>query len=185
MKIGDILYFSPGYRLSQLITAEPLEIIDQIERRIEWFYLGPADLLNKSSNAFSAGILCFAAIDSIARYEVGGYSSARFKKWIAKLPDFGQLTGEEQDLVYDDFRNGLVHEGRIMRAVQFTYEITKAVHIQNGVVFMNPRILIDQIRVALKSYIENTKSDRKKLLILARAIMEDFSEDFKLLPQVP
>src|SRR5712692_1344469 len=134
-----------------LITAEPIEIADQLERRVEGFYLGPADLLNRKAHAFAAGVVCFAAIDAIARYEVSsGYSSDRFKKWIAKLPDFRQLADEELDLVYDDFRNGLLHEGRIKRTGQFTYKIPRAVHIENGVVLINPRILSGQIRAAFE-----------------------------------
>src|SRR6266849_10977911 len=82
-RTGDIVCFSPNYELSRLITAEPIEIADQLERRVEGFYLGPADLLNRKSHSFAAGVLCFVAIDAIARYEVArGYSSDRFKKWI-------------------------------------------------------------------------------------------------------
>jgi hypothetical protein len=180
---GDIVCFSPNYELSRLITAEPMEIADQIERRIEGLYLGPADLLNRKSHAFAAGVLCFAAIDAITRYEMAsGYPSDRFKKWIAKLPDFGLLADKELDLVHEDFRNGLLHEGRIKRAGQFTYKIPKTVQVQNGVVLINPRLLLDQIRVAFKDHLEKTKSNRRKLQILAHTIMEDFGEDFKLLP---
>jgi len=182
-RTGDIICFSPNYELSRLITAEPIEIADQLERRVEGFYLGPADLLNRKSHSFAAGVLCFVAIDAIARYEVaGGYSSDRFKKWIVKLPDFRQLADGELDLVYEEFRNGLLHEGRIKRAGQFTYKIPKTVLIENGVVLINPRVLVDQIRAALELYVEKTKSDRRKLQLLAHAIMKDFEEDFKLLP---
>jgi hypothetical protein len=183
MRAGDVLLFSPDYELSRLITAEPTEIADQLERRVEGFYLGPADLLNRRSHSFAAGVLCFGAVDAIARYEVAsGYSSDRFKRWISKLPDFRELPDEDLDRVYDDFRDGLLHEGRIRRAGQFTYKISEAVHVENGVALINPRVLVGQIRAALKHYVEETKSDRKKSQLLARAIMEDFDEHFKLLP---
>jgi hypothetical protein len=182
-RVGDVLLFSPNYELSRLITAEPVEIADQLERRVEGFYLGPADILNRRSHAFAAGVLCFAAVDAIARYEISrGYSSDRFKRWISKLPDFSQLPDEELDLVHDDFRDGLLHEGRVRRAGRFTYRIHKAVHVENGAVLINPRILVDQMRASLKHYVEETKLDRRKLQILARTIMENFEEDFKLLP---
>ncbi len=92
------------------------------------------------------------------------------------------MTEEELDLVCDDFRNGLLHEGRIKRAGQFTYKIPKTVQVERGVVLINPRILLDQIRVAFKDYLKKTRSDRRRLQILARAVMEVFEEDFKLLP---
>ena len=182
MRIGDVLYFAPNFKLYQLRTASSKQIVGAFEARISDYYFDAAEILNKSKKGFAAGDICFDAIDAIAKYEVGGSVGYRFKKWISRLPDFKNLTWEQLERVYDDFRNGVTHEARVKNGGQFTYEIAKAVHFEDDIVVINPELLLQQIRKEFGRQMTAVKSDEKKTERLANAIRSDFKKDLEKLP---
>lgn len=182
MRVGDIIYFAPDYKLFQLLTDSPIGIVNAFKKRIEEYYLSPAELLNKNLKAFGAGVLCFTAIDAIAKYEIGGYSGKRFKEWISKnLQDFKTLKWEYIERIYEEFRNGLIHEGRIKNGGQFTYEISKAVVVTDEVILINPKLLLEQLRTAFNIYMSNVKSNPEKQRNLSEEIKKDFNQDLKMI----
>ena len=181
MNIGEVLYYAPGIKFTALVNAGDKSLIDAFEKRINGYYLDAADVLNKNKHAFGAGDLCFDAIDAVAGHEFGrkrGQQGERFKKWISKLPDFKKLSWGELEMVYDDFRNGVTHEARIKHAGQFTYEIGRAVYIEENRVMINPKILLDQLREEFLNYIDVAKQNPEAASRLSNSIRKDIEEDF-------
>lgn len=180
MRIQDILYYAPKITLNAIFFYKPNEIIDAFESRITNYYLDSAGMLNKNGKAFGAGDLVFDAIDAIARYELdSGRVGERFKKWISGLPDFRGLTWEELERVYDEFRNGVTHEARIKNGGQFTYDIDKAVEIKDGIVLVNPSLLLDQVSEVFKESISSIKDNEKEQIRISNQIKDDLREDLE------
>jgi hypothetical protein len=180
MRIQDILYYAPGVKMELLLAFTSQQIIDVYKKRIDGYYLEPADILNREKKPFGAGDLCFDAIDAIARYQLKskkvGY---RFKKWISRLPDFNRLSWDELERVYDDFRNGVTHEARVKNGGQFTYGITKAVDIVDGVVLVNPKLLLEQVSGEFNKEIREIKNNEREAQRISEWIKEDLKEDLK------
>lgn len=108
MRIGEILYFSRGYKFEDIDFENKEQILEAFKDRIVGWYLDPAGILLSCSNAvkeeekmgevigyeFAAATLIAAAIDAIARYwygkldneiiKVRGGVGRRIKKWLIK-----------------------------------------------------------------------------------------------------
>ncbi len=184
MRKGDNVYFAPDYTFTQLISTDnPVEVIKAYQERIIGFYFRPARLLNEKKAGFGAGILCFSAIDAIARTEYGiDESGERTKDWISSnLPDFKNLDSKQLGRIYDEFRCGLVHEARIKNGGQFTYDIQNAVEIdKDSIIFINPGILLNQIELAFEDMIKDWLTYRHPE-DYRDLILEDFNIDISLL----
>ena len=182
MKIQDVLYYAPNFKLAYLATATSSDIVNAFESRISEYYFKAAEILNNQKSAFGAGDICFDAIDAIARFEFGsGGVGERFKKWISRLPDFKALPRNEIEGVYDDFRNGITHEARIKNGGQFSYEIGRSIYVENGIIVINPSLLLNQIRHEFARFMEDVKSDSYATERLANSIRHDFREDLEML----
>ena len=136
--------------------------------------------MKTDKKAFGAGDLCFDAIDAIARYQISsGRVGDRFKKWISRLPDFDKLTWEELERVYDEFRNGITHEARVKNGGQFTYDIDKAVKILEGIVLINPDLLLKYISHEFNKEIVSINNDPAEGERISQWIREDLREDVR------
>jgi len=168
MNIGDILYFSPKYRFIELDLDDENNLISAFQDRVEGFYLKPARELKQKEHAFARGVLCVTAIDFLARIEQGTDKvRQRFEKWFQS--NAKEFTGDDPDnpsqllsrRFYDEFRNGLVHEGRIKNGGQFSYEFEdKLVDVNERIMTVNPSCLLDEIDGALKRYIDKLKKEK-------------------------
>jgi hypothetical protein len=68
MRIGDIVYFAPGIKFSDIdLSGE--ELPEQFESRIEAFHLKPAHDMAHRGHAFASGLLLPSCIDALARIE--------------------------------------------------------------------------------------------------------------------
>ncbi len=74
---------------------------------------------------------------------------------------------------YFEFRNGLVHEGRIKNGAQFSYEYTKLVTMLKGSMVVNPDILLIKISKSFEDYISKVKMDDTEFKKL-----EDYLKNF-------
>src|SRR4051812_38958483 len=113
-RVKDILMFAPSVPFA---AVDPLgeDLPSQWWARIEGFYLAPARKAGKSGDGFAAGVLALCAIDAIAYVATGSPIKSRFLSFVRRhLPSFAS---EEAALaLFELFRNGLVHEGRIKLA---------------------------------------------------------------------
>jgi hypothetical protein len=178
MKIGDILYFSPRYKFLDLKWDNKNILIDAFEDRVKGFYIEPAKKLNEDKKGFATGILCVTTIDFLARIatDTNGVRK-RIVEWLeTNVKEFSENDPDNQkqtlaNRFYEEFRNGLVHEGRIKNAGQFSYDFEKLVNVMNGVMVVNPRCLINVIETSFKNYVDKIKKEESALRQLRCALI--------------
>lgn len=172
MRIGDILYFAPGIKFSDLdISGRKLP--EQFDSRIRGFYLEPVNAMERSGHAFASGLLLVSCIDALARLELSGGVGARFCTWVRdELQSFGNI--EIAHRFYDEFRNGLVHEARIKNGGQFSLEQSKTVDTASGVLSINPQHLADEVSAALHHYIAKLRAEPRACNELLGRLKIDF-----------
>ena len=159
--MDDVLHFSPKYKFSDLVWENKHGLIDAFKDRVEGFYMHPAQKLNMDKDGFAVGLLCVATIDCLARIssetekDVGG----RFVLWLSvNIDEF-----KDSDLAtrfYKEFRCGLVHEGRIKNAGEFSYEYPKMVSPFNGSIMVNPDKLLRAVEGSFQSYLQRLRNLR-------------------------
>jgi hypothetical protein len=177
MRIGDVLYFSPRYRFSELDFAETKAMIDAVHDRVEGFYLLPAWCLSEEGHAFASGLVCCAAVEFIAN--ISGEASA--PEWIRKnLPAFGN-DDKLTERFWNYFRNGLAHEGRVKSfgqgSGQFSLELQQLLTISGSTLIVNPRLLLEQVQTAFRSYCEHL--DDSQAIRLIKSLRRYFEDEVK------
>jgi hypothetical protein len=183
MKIGDILYFSPNYKFNQIDWNNKEELIKIFKDRVDGFYLNPADDLNKKEYGFVAGLVCVTLIDFIARISMGKHGRSRFEKWLCKnIPDFNEKDSNSSNRslakrFYEEFRNGLIHEGRIKKCGQFSYDFKNTVSVNDGIMLINPETLLKDLKKVFAEYIREVKENQEAFGKLKEALKRDFQGD--------
>jgi hypothetical protein len=178
MKINNILYFAPGIGFSKVDIDGP-ELPDQFKRRVNGFYIEPAQKCVECGYAFAAGVLLVSCIDALARIRFGGSVAKRFGRFTREqLQSFssGDLAGR----FYKEFRNGLVHEGRVKNGGQFSLDIGKTVLQSDGILVVNPKYLAQETSSSLNSYIDLLQREDAERQRLADMLRNDHSEDFRV-----
>src|SRR2546428_1043928 len=128
MKVGDHIYFAPSIRFSDLDLGGP-QLPEQYRIRIEGYYLRPAQRAAEAGDAFAAGLLALTAIDAMSRLYFGPNRPDRKAKtdfqFFARgsLPSFSEP--ENAKILYEKYRNGLVHEARLKDGCQFEIGLSK------------------------------------------------------------
>lgn len=151
MRIGDVLYFSPSFKFSELDFTDAKALVEAFQDRVEGFYLLPSSRLIEEGHAFAGGLVCCAAVEFIANI-----SGERVAQWIQKsLPGFGgDIKLVEQFWNY--FRNGLAHEGRVKSfnngSGQFSLELQQMLPTSGNTMAVNPRLLLEEIRASFRSH---------------------------------
>lgn len=177
MRIGDVLYFSPQYKFSDLDFDQSKTVIDAFRDRVEGYYLRPAHRLVEEGHAFAAGLICCAATELIAKIS----SEASAPEWIQKyLPEFR----DDKKLVerfWNYFRNGLAHEGRVKAfgqgSGQFSLEFQQLLTVADSTLIVNPRLLLEAIQKAFQSFCEGLDEDQTIRLI--KSLRRYFAEEVK------
>ena len=184
MQKNHQLYFAPYYTFLDLAKAtDPFEIVNAYRDRINGFYLEPAKIIIESKEedgAFAAGLICFTAIDAIAKTVTRKRDShKRFVEWMQKNLGGNSLSKKEVGNIYDEFRNGLVHEARIKNGSQFTYGVEDMIDIRNGITYINPKVLLKQTRLAFNKFIDEMEGNIEDTLDFAQRIIDDFELDIQ------
>jgi hypothetical protein len=156
MLIGDILYFSPKYRFKDLGFEDPEGIIAAFRDRVNGFYLDAAEELLPARRAFAAGLLVCAAVDFVA-------ATCTEEAPVVFLAKFLQIETQTAEKIWELFRHGLVHEGRVKPLGQFSFETGTAVEIAGDAVIVNPELLLRRFRDSFEHLCESMSPQRKKL----------------------
>ena len=138
MRIENEIYFAPGIKFVDIEWDKPEKLLDPFYKRVCCFYLDQAELfvlnINEtnrgdtlSGSAFGCGVICSTTIDFLAGIEFFPNQNVadRYKKWLNnRIPQFRDSDPQKPNQLisarfYYEFRNGLVHEGRIKNAGQF------------------------------------------------------------------
>lgn len=71
MRVGDILYFAPGFRFDE-VDIDGRRLPEQLNRRFVGSYLEPAKECLEHGFSFAAGVLLVSCIDALARLRFRG-----------------------------------------------------------------------------------------------------------------
>jgi hypothetical protein len=178
MRIGDLLYFAPNLTFDKVDLNGP-RLPEQFELRMTGFYIDPAEECARSNYAFAAGVLLVSAIDALARLRFGDGVGMRFTKFVRDELQSFKNDGLARRLYYE-FRNGLVHEARLKKGGQFSLKIETTVEQLDGLLLVNPKCLAKEVRKALDSYVALLGRDELERRKLAKALMRDHSDDFRV-----
>jgi len=178
MKIGEFLYFAPGIAFADIDFREK-SLPDQYARRIEGFYLAPANALVKERHGFAAGLLIVCAIDALGKVESPDASvGERFKHYCrARLPSFANEAESRQ--LYELFRNGTVHEARVKDGTEITFESGVCVETAPGGIRVNPQYLLEEVRSALFTQMEEIRNNDDSLKRFKKYLLQQFHTELE------
>lgn len=186
MRIEGKLFFSPKFRFIDLKWNDKKNIIEAFEDRVTGYYLKPAKILEENELAFASGVLCVSAIDFISRIETGiGKVRKRFEPWVTNnIQEFCSQNPDNtsQTLAlrfYEEFRNGLIHEGRIKNAGQFSYNLDDLVKVEKSIMIVNPKSLLEAITFAFGKYVRKLNDDDFTFQVFRCALIRDFRKDIE------
>lgn len=199
MRIDNEIYFAPDIRFVDLLNSEPSDLIEAFSKRVFLYYLEPPrvilahldenqiPLTASHGYAFTIGTICVTTIDFLAgfMYGVDQQVRVRFVRWLRNfIPYFNELdpNNNSQSLAhrfYDEFRNGLVHNGRIKNAGQFSFDSdlsieNELVNVVDDAMVINSGYLhhfLCQSFVSYISSIEDQNAFKEKFMIY-------FADDF-------
>ncbi len=185
MKIGKQLHFSENYSYLDIKWDEKKDLIEKFKDRVETFYISPAEQLNIARKGFAAGVLCITMIDCLAK--IFYHERNKFKKWLKdnidefrkKDPDSSR-TRTLADRFYEEFRDGLIHEGRIKAAGQFSYDLQDIVKADDRVMEVNPDKLLLAIKNFFYNYLTQIREDESKFYQFSNYLKNDFIKEREL-----
>lgn len=181
--IGDCLYFAPEIPFSELdLSGERLP--RQFQDRIMGFYLKPAIELAqpeppKRPHDFASGVLSVCAIDSMARLMADPRNGVgkRIKEFCKKIPDLAE--GSRPKLFCDQFRNGLVHEGRIKDGSEFSLNENILVVQEQERLRVNPLLLANAIASLLESEVLRLETNPNNFLFFRDQVKSLFEYEIE------
>jgi hypothetical protein len=184
LKIRDALFFSPKYRFADLDFSKKEVIIEAFRDRIDGYYLASAKALLAQNRAFAAGLITCAAIDALAVYTIGGRSvHDRFVTWLKRnIPELNEEDEGDPPKVlaerfYEDIRNGLVHECKLMNFVQFDLEQENLLSFDGPVLMVNPRLLLESVEVAFERHCKSLQENPEDYRNVSRLIYKNFHRE--------
>jgi hypothetical protein len=157
MRISDTLYFSPKHAFRDLDFTNPDQIALAFQDRVDGFYLIPAERLIASQDAFAAGLIIMAGVEFLARAS----SESEPSEWLA---DNLKIDPAVTAKVWEYFRHGLSHEGRVKGSAQFSFETGSVVVETDGLIVVNPHHLVQGVRTAFQERCTRFDANRKKLI---------------------
>lgn len=173
MRIGDFLYFAPGIRFSE-VDLSGNRLPRQYEARIAGFYLTPARELGEAGHAFASGLLVVSCVDALSSliYTSSGVRK-RFQKWLVKeLQSFSDEQVARR--FYSDFRNGLVHEGRVKNGGEFSLQQETTVLFEYSIMRVNPLCLLKEVDKAFSRFVKLLVEDDNE----RRSFIDVFKREF-------
>ncbi len=190
MREADGLHFSPKYTFFNLHTALSKNnrelLVKMLRDRVYGFYLRPAKLLSQKGKGFSNGLLCAAAIDFLARMQYPEYEKLFPNDFVKRrIVDWLKTNIQEfnKDIFcirfYYDFRCGLVHEGRIKPFGEFSFQQNGLIEQKDGVIRINPKILLEKVENAFDNYLIILKKDDGAFKKFKKTLKKDFGPEVK------
>jgi hypothetical protein len=182
MREGDDLFFAPGVRFSEVDLNGPA-LAEHYRARIDGFYLDPARLCIRQRYAFAAGLLLVSTIDFMAGFHhsaeglVGRMVGTEFRRFARhRLQSF--VSGDLTQRLFDDFRNGLSHEGRIKNGGEFSFDPPQTVRHLGGRLCINPAHLLNEVEDALALQIAELKENTVQRAKAVERLRSLFAKEF-------
>jgi hypothetical protein len=185
MRIDDEVFFalvdgeSPAIRFEDLdwsVEADSCALPSQLEQRFRTLYLNPAQNCASRGDAFATGLLIVAALDAIARLRLGSdWEVGKRFQWFAKEYCSSLAAGDLAKRLYEEFRNGLVHQGMIKKGSQFS--VGMGGHAAEGdLLVLDAEVLEADLREGLARFANELRADRWLRTGVAVLLRRDFAE---------
>jgi len=170
MDINNEIHFSPSILSSDLERICDDELLAGYKDRLMEWYISAAELLNSTGHGFGAGVILLTLIDCLAKVFVDENSlvGTRFKQFVEFHMN---LPRPLANILYDNFRNGLVHEGRIKGNFSFSYRIGSICCKYGSTTAINPEILCKSLKSVTEELFAQITPD-KRTEIIARIKIE-------------
>lgn len=187
MRVEDILYFSPNHKTPYLDLDDGVILLQAFVERVEEFYLKPAEKLNNEFEAFSKGVLILTAIDFIGDYFIRTGNSDRIMKFCSGLNSIKKLDKANvisvTKIINNDYRNGLIHEGRIKNMGQFFYGINELIVVGNNNTMINPTVLLNETRERFYEYVDKIENSKEEMFNFKNRFKQRFEDEINALPE--
>ena len=172
------LYFAPDVLWSDVQIGNGRAFRNQLCLRFRGLYFEPARYLIEKvePDHFAAGLLVLSALDAIARLWVDDPTivAVRFKTTFDKFAPsvLGEFQKQWATVVYDNFRNGLVHEARVKLGARFDLNAESCIKETDGICVINPRCLLSIAEAALDGLVSDDNAERFRAKTIPR-LQED------------
>lgn len=180
MLIGKTLFFSKNYTFKDFKNGDKQKRLAAFQDRVYSLYIDPINILIENEAAFGAGVISVSLIDCFVRvmFRIPRSNPDSYKKWLkSNINDF--CKDDYAKRFYEDFRCGLVHEGRIKKAGQFTFSIREIIKKENGIFFVNPSLLSKKLIDVFEEYLILVENNSEEYNKFEAFLLSDFKEDFK------
>ncbi len=178
MLIGNVTYFAPSVPFEDLdLSGEQLP--EQLLARLESYYLGPAERCIKVRDAFAAGVLLVTCIDAVSRFDFGPNRAERkvgknFSTFVRiRLPSFRDR--KRATLLYEKYRNGLVHEARLKEGCQFSFGLNGTLDMSGKFPVVDPSLLLGELRGAIGALIQEMRDSKAFQKELVKYVRREFA----------
>lgn len=202
MKVENKIYFAPGIEFKTVDWDDYHALVEHFIARVYAYYITPAKKMSEWLEnaghdpsvllgiAFGSGVICCTTIDFLARIELNTNAvGIRYTQWLKKYipemnnsdPDNDQQTIAER--FYGEFRNGLIHEGRVKNAGQFSldpdpfYPPSQVVSFVDHAMVVHPFNLLYTIEAGLHRLCIELHSDPDRLAQFAVSIKNTYQTD--------
>lgn len=181
MRLEDALFFSPKFKFEDLDLENTEQLIEAFEDRVLRFYFKPADKLHEDFDSFAIGTLTLAAIDFIGYFLYRTSNSDRIKKFCGELKTIkGRPVDEVDEItkrINEDYRNGLIHEGRIKRFGQFGTDINCLIEIRDDFSIINPKLLLKEMKALFQEKLRTLRSSKEDKCQFKKRFHEAFKNE--------
>jgi len=193
MRDKDKLLFSNRFTFEEIDVNDKDRLLEAYEDRIDSYWLKPAKVLSNSKCGFACGVLCVSIMECLARTQYAKFNKRRQQWEIDKkgFVDWIQKYFEDESVkkwagrIYEDYRCGLVHEGRIKNLGQFSYYLSVVIELIDNIMLINPDNLYEELKKAFKNYLSTIRIDELKFLEFKRMFEIDFKEEIEKVKQMP
>ncbi len=202
MKIENKIYFAPGIEFKSVDWNDYQRLLEYFLARVHAYYIIPArrmsewlqDVENDPSIllgiAFGSGVISCTTIDFLARTELNTTAvKNRYTYWLKKyIPGMNNPDPDAQQPIiaerfYEEFRNGLIHEGRIKNAGQFSLDAdsfsspSEVFTFVDHAMVVHPFNYLNAIEASLHQYYGELQGDPGKLAKFALTLQTTFQSD--------
>lgn len=172
MNINEEVYFSPSVKLAQVAQLSDEVLLNSYRERIQSWYIDAAERLNSIHLGFASSVILFSLLDALARLFIreNKLVGVRIKEFSKKYLNASE---EQSRVLYEIFRNGVIHEGRIDGA-HFSYSMKMWILIEEKQVIVNPSLFCEKLSIAIDDLFGPSLEASQNLEIIQR-IRSDFS----------
>lgn len=165
---NNTLYFDSDNTAESFDKLSDPQKLEIFLRRIKENYLDVSNEIDKKNDVrygFASMLLSCSAIEAMAKifYPEIVYSSRRFNLFCLNELNIRKKIFEEME-IYDAYRCGISHEGRVKRRFSVTYEMQDAFYSSEQLKIVNPKVFRELFLVDYEKFFINDKNKYGKIV---------------------